>query len=310
MLRKINVAWIALLALPLLLTGCQSEEQTPTPEPAPEPAPLAPYLSKMYKNGLLSREYTYEGPRPVRITDYNDKGELLKTATLTYDGTGKVTLTSVRSAAFPHQEEDRAFTYNSEGLVTKVEYTAVNNARYRQSGEGNLVAGEMFAYTTFEYNTRKELTKSSNFVKYSTSIDWPEANNFAVPIYYMTYEYDAAGNPVKRTGHSILPPGFEPQEFIEEHTYTFDTQKNPQFYSFLFEEGVPNPRFTKHNVLTRRSGGDHPFWSGHHQDYIHEYNADGFPTKSTLAEGGGHLSRTGDRTIVYTYEYGMRAAAN
>lgn len=306
MLRKINVSWIALLSLPFLFTGCQPEQQTPTPEPAPAPAPLTPYLSKVYKNGLLSQEYTYEGPRPVKITDYNDKGEVLKTATLSYDGMGKVTLTSVRSAASPHQEEDQTFTYNSEGMVTKVEYTAVNNARQRQPGEANLVAGEMFAFTVFDYNARKELTQSSNFVKYSRSVDWPEANNFAVPIYYMTYEYDADGNPVKKTGHSILPPGFEPQQYIDEHTYTYDTQKNPYYHSFLFEEGVPNPRFTKHNILTRRSNGDNPFWKGHRQDYTNEYNADGLPVKRTLVEGGGHLKA--DRTIVYSYTYEMRAA--
>jgi hypothetical protein len=262
----------------------------------------------VYKNGLLFREYTYEGARPVRITDYNDSQQTLKTATLSYDAAGQVTLISVRSAAFPRQEEDQTFTYNGNGLVTKVAYTAVNNARLRQSGDTNLVAGETFAYTTFEYNTRNELAKSSNFVKYSTSPDWPEAADFGTPIYYMTYDYDAAGNPTRKAGHSILPPGFEPQELYEEHMYTYDTQKNPYFHSFLFDEGVPNPRFTRHNILTRRSSGDHPFWTGHHQDYTHEYDAQGFPTKSTLVEGGGYLKA--DRTIVYTYAYEMRAATH
>ena len=119
MLRRTKVAFIALLVFPLLFTGCQPE--SPTPQPAPEPAPLTPYLSKVYGNGLLTREYAYEGLRPSKVMDYNSKGELLKTATTTYDATGRVTLIKVRSAAFPALEEDQTFTYNAEGLLAKVE---------------------------------------------------------------------------------------------------------------------------------------------------------------------------------------------
>jgi hypothetical protein len=35
-----------------------------------------------------------------------------------------------------------------------------------------------------------------------------------------------------------------------------------------------------------------------------EYDANGFPTKRTLVEGGGYLSA--ERTNVFTYEYAMR----
>ncbi len=153
MLRRINVACIALLALPLLFTGCQPQESTPepTPEPtpaptpAPVPAPTTPFLSKLYKNGLVFREYTYEGTRPVKVTDYTDKGALLKAGTLSYDAAGRVTRISVRSAAFPAREEDQTFLYNADGLLTKVEFTAVNDARMRPSGEAKLVSGELFA---------------------------------------------------------------------------------------------------------------------------------------------------------------------
>jgi hypothetical protein len=142
----------ALLVLPLLFTGCQPQESTPeptpapTPAPEPTPAPLTPYLSKVYRNGLMTREYAYEGLRPSKVMDYNSKGELLKTATPTYDATGRVTLIKVRSAVAPALEEDQTFTYNADGLLAKVEYTAVNDVRPRYSGEGNLVLGELFAY--------------------------------------------------------------------------------------------------------------------------------------------------------------------
>lgn len=310
MLRRINVACIALLALPLLLTGCQPESPAPEPAlepaPTPAPAPLAPFLSKVYKNGLLSQEYTYEGKRPVQVTDYNDKGQVFKTATNTYDAAGRITRISVRSANFPSQEEDRTFTYNAEGLVAKIELTAVNNVRRRASGDTTLAAGEMFAYTAYEYNAGKALVKSSNFAKYNTNEDWPEVTNFASPVYYMTYAYDAAGNTIKKTAHSMMPPWLEAPDMVDEHVFTYDTQKNPHFYSFLLDEDIPNPRMARHNILTRRSTSNYSFWEGQYQDYTTEYNADGFPTKRTLVEGGGYLSRSGERTIVYTYEYGMR----
>ncbi|MBD0254185.1 MAG: hypothetical protein ICV83_00585 [Cytophagales bacterium] len=316
MLRRINVACIALLALPLLFTGCQPQESTPEPTPDPTPAPvtpaptpapvLTPFLSKLYKNGLIFRDYTYEGTRPVKVTDYTEKGAFLKEGTMSYDASGRVTRISVRSAAFPGREEDQTFVYNADGLLTKVEFTAVNNARPRQSGEANLVPGEMFAYTTFEYNANKELIKSADFVKYSTSEEWPEVANFAAPIYYMTYAYDAAGNAVKKTAHNVLMPSGEPgdpTEYVDVHTFTYDTQKNPYFYSYLLDEGTPNPRITRHNMLSRRTTSNGPM-EGHYYDCTSEYNAAGFPTKRTLVEGGGYLSA--QRTLVYTYEYEMR----
>lgn len=309
MLRSIHISFVALLALPLLFTSCQPQESTPepTPAPAPAPAPLAPFLSKLYKNGLIFREYTYEGTRPVKVTDYTEKGAFLKEGTMSYNAAGQVTRISVRSAAFPAREEDQTFTYNADGLLTKVELTAVNNARPRQSGEANLVPGEMFAYTAFEYNANKELTKSADFVKYSTSEDWPEIANFASPVYYMTYAYDAAGNAVEKTAHNVLPGSSEPTEYVDVYTFTYDTQKNPYFYSYLLDEGTPNPRITKHNMLTRRTTSNGPM-EGHYYNATSEYNAEGFPTKRTLVEGGGYLSA--ERTIVYTYTYEMRAATN
>lgn len=307
MLRSIHISFVALLALPLLFTGCQPQESTPEPTPAPAPAPLAPFLSKVYKNGLIFREYAYEGTRPVKVTDYTEKGAFLKEGTMSYNAAGQVTRISVRSAAFPAREEDQTFAYNADGLLTKVEFTAVNNARPRQSGEANLVPGEMFAYTAFEYNASKELTRSADFVKYSTSEDWPEIANFASPVYYMTYAYDAAGNAVEKTAHNVLPGSSEPTEYVDVYTFTYDTQKNPYFYSYLLDEGTPNPRITKHNMLTRRTTSNGPM-EGHYYNATSEYNAEGFPTKRTLVEGGGYLSA--ERTIVYTYTYEMRAATN
>ncbi|HEX8529716.1 MAG TPA: hypothetical protein VF646_06820, partial [Cytophagales bacterium] len=175
MLRRIDVACIALLVLPLLFTGCQPQESTPeptpepTPAPTPAPAPTTPFLSKVYKNGLIFREYAYEGTRPVKVTDYTEKGVFLKEGTLSYDAAGRVTRISVRSATAPAREEDQTFRYNADGLLTKVEFTAVNNTRQRPSGEATLATGELFAYTAFEYNANKELTKSAEFVKYSIS---------------------------------------------------------------------------------------------------------------------------------------------
>ena len=306
MSRRINAALIALFALPLLLTGCQPE--SPAPQPAPEPAPLTPYLSKVYRNGLLTREYAYEGLRPSKVLDYNSKGEVLRTATSTYDATGRVTLVKVRSAVAPALEEDQTFTYNADGLLAKVEYTAVNDARPRYTGEGNLVLGELFAYTILEYNASKALIKSSEFIKYnwrSTAVeDEVSAPEFTKPAYYTVYEYDAAGNAVKKTFHLSLSPWPDvSDEFVDVHTYTYDTQKNPLFYSYLFDEDVPNPRMTKHNMLTRRTTSNGPT-DGHYYDCTIEYEANGFPTKRTLVEGGGYLRA--ERTNVFTYEYVMR----
>jgi hypothetical protein len=303
MLRKINVAWIALVALPLLFTGCQSEEQTPTPEPAPAPAPLTPFLSKIFKNGVILREYTYEGTRPVKVIDYTNKAVVFKTGTMSYDAAGRLTRISVRSAAFPSEEEDQTYTYNADGLLAKVEFTAVNNARTRRTGEVNLVSGETFQYSSFEYDAKKMLIKSADFAKYNWLEDGAVSTGFTTPYYYTTHEYDASGNAVKKTSHSVLTPGFDVPEFVDVHTFTYDTQKNPYFYSYLLDEGTPNPRITKHNMLTRRTTSNGPM-DGHHYDCTIEYDANGFPTKKTYLEGGGYLSA--DRTIVYTYEYEMR----
>jgi hypothetical protein len=61
MLKKANALYIALLAFPLIFTGCQPQEPAPVsvpePMPAPEPAPTSPYLTKVYKDGSLSKEY-------------------------------------------------------------------------------------------------------------------------------------------------------------------------------------------------------------------------------------------------------------
>jgi hypothetical protein len=314
MLRRINVACIALLVLPLLFTSCQPQESTPeptpapTPAPEPTPAPLTPYLSKVYKDGLLIREYVYEGIRPSKTMDYNSKGELLKTATPTYDATGRVTLIKVRSAVAPALEEDQTFTYNADGLLAKVEYTAVNDVRPRRSGEANLAVGELFAYMTFEYNASKALIKSSDFIKYNwrsvEGEDEVSAPEFTKPAYYTIYEYDADGNAVKKTFHLSLSSWPDvSDEIVDVHTFTYDTQKNPYFYSYLFDEGVPNPRITKHNMITRRTTSNGPM-DGHRYDCTTEYSIAGFPTKRTLVEGGGYLSA--ERILVYTYEYEMR----
>jgi hypothetical protein len=239
----------------------------------------------------------------VKVVDYTSKAAVLKTGTMSYDAAGKLTRISVRSDAFPDEEEDQTYTYNADGLLTKVEFTAVNNTRRRQTGDTTLVAGEMFAYSSFEYNAGKFLIKSSEFGKYTWLEDGVAYPDFTTPYYYTTYEYDATGNAVKKTAHSAMDPGSDVPGLIDVHTFTYDTQKNPYFYSYLLNEGTPNPRITKHNMLTRRTTSNGPM-DGHHYDCTIEYDTNGFPTKKTYLEGGGYLSA--DRTIVYTYEYEMR----
>jgi hypothetical protein len=296
MLRRINVLFNALLVLPLLLTSCQPEE--------PAPVPASPYLTKIFKNGAISREIVYDGTRPVKTLSYHND-QVIRTETISYNAAGNVSLISVRSTTNPHAEEDQTFIYNGDGLVTKLELRAANNVRYLRSGEGTMTTGELFAYTTYEYNSKKELIKSSDYVKYPPSSDWPETADFAQPIYYMTYEYDAAGNPVKKTGHTPHPLLMENgEEMIETSTFTYDTQKNPYFYSALSEGAIFNPRVSKHNVLTKRTTSNHPGLDGYHFDFTCEYDANGFPTKRTMVEGGAYLEE--NRTVVYTYEYQTR----
>ncbi len=43
------------------------------------------------------------------------------------------------------------------------------------------------------------------------------------------------------------------QKFFEEKTYTYDTKKNPLFYSFQFDEETAKPRVAKHNMLSIRT---------------------------------------------------------
>ncbi len=306
MLKRINVVCIALLALPLLFTSCQ-QGQTPEPAPAPAPEP-APLLVKISRNGALFREFVYESTRPVKALTYNNQS-VIKTETISYNAAGNVSLIAVRSAFNPSLEEDQTYIYNADGLVTKVELRAVNNARKWQSGDVTLTTGELFAYTTYEYNNNKELIQSTDYVKYPTSTDWTETANFAKPIYYMTYQYDAAGNAVKKTGHTLQPLLTESgEDMIDESTYTYDTQKNPYYYSALLEGAIFNPRVSKHNVLTRRTTCNHPAWDGYRWDFTSEYDANGLPTKRTLVEGGAFLEA--DRTIVYTYEYASLKAGN
>lgn len=293
MKKNFNFLFAALL-LSLLFTGCQPEDK----------APSNPYLSKIYNsNGVLSREYTYEGVRPMKETQYNTtSGQVSTTRAISYNASGKVSLIMVRSPLDATIEEDQTFIYDAGGKLTKIEYTAVNNARLRKSGEANLLPGEMFAYTAFEYNASQELIKTSDFQKYSTSPeDWPEVSNFGIPVSYMVYEYGADGNAAKKTLHNAIPHTAD--TFFEEYTYTYDTQKNPFFYSALFDEATPNPRIARNNTLTRRTVSNLPANNGQRIDFTFEYNAEGFPVKRTMVESGG---RSGDRTVVHTYEYQMR----
>lgn len=297
MLKSINVLWIALLSFPLLFTGCQQQEDTP----APAPKPAAPLLMKIFKNGAVAREFIYEGTRPVKALSYVNQS-VYRTESISYNAAGNVSLIAVRSTN-PHVEEDQTYVYNADGLVTKVEFRAFNNIR--QSGEATLTPGELFAYTTYEYNSNKELIQSTDYAKYPTSPDWTETADFAKPVYYMTYQYDAAGNAVKKTGHLPQPLLVEDGDaMIDESTYTYDTQKNPYYYSALLEGAIFNPRVSKHNVMTRRTTCNHPAWDGYRWDFTTEYDANGFPAKRTWVEGGGFLGA--ERTTVYTYEYASR----
>jgi len=214
--------------------------------------------------------YNFAGRQLSQVNHYNkETGELESSEKYERDPKGKVLKASTYAADGQTLLAQQAFTYDSNGLLSKT-FTSYYN--------GNTV--EYSSYTTYEYNASKSLVKKSFFEG--------KEGAAATAKSFTTYEVLPNGNYGQEKQFVLNSKG--EAELFSTTTYSYDTNKNP-FYAFA----EPGKASSPNNMIasaTEVQGSKKTY----NYKYAYEYDAQGLPVSQTTTTPNGK-----NETFAYLY---------
>jgi hypothetical protein len=271
------------LILLVLFSRCSNDEDTVEPQPKKDSVNLPQlmddlHLSKVYADGKLYREITYdETKKIVSITEY-ENGEIDGSQLWEYDEKGKVAKKWLTQA-------DGSF---------QVVYT------YEYDGSGNLVKSlvynELFeapSYgTTYEYNDNGKISSTYHFLP-----SQPDKIQT-----YSRYEYDTDGNLTVQKNYNVESAAPDVL-YYEEYLHYDDPQKTAKIrekigkslYDIMF-------LYSSTEVTNYVNDGSGDIGYAYSVEVDIEYDAHGWPTTSNATVAQTHPQYK-ENTMVLTYDY-------
>jgi hypothetical protein len=282
-MRKLTLSQpiVLILILLVLFLGCSKDDDV---SPQPQDDPVIPqlmddlYLSKVYIDGVISREINYDAAQRIESIKEYENGEIDRSQLWEYNEKGKV---------------ETKWMTGGDGSF-QVAYT------YEYDGSGKLIKSLVYkdlfqapSYgTTYEYDDNGKVSATYQFVP-------SQPDNIQT---YTRNEYDAYGNLAVKKNYNVNPTG--PDVLYYEEYLQYD---NPQ-KTIAIREKIGGTLYgmmylyssTKVTNYENDGSGDIGYAYSYEVDI--EYDPQGWPVKSNTTAIQTHPQHN-EGTSVITYEY-------
>lgn len=282
-MRNFTLLHLIILQLVLLFifSGCSDDDPV---NPQLKDDPVIPelmddlYLSKVYADGKLYREITYDEAKRIESIKEYENGQL--------DGS-------------------QLWEYNEKGEVEKKWLTEADGSfqvayTYAYDGSGNLIKSLVYKNifeaptqgTTYEYNDNGKVSSQYYFVP-----SQPDKIQT-----YVRYEYDTYGNVTLQENYHVESAGPDVL-YYEEFLHYDDSQKTAKIREKIGETlSDLMYLYSSTEVTSYENDGSGDISYAYSIDVDIEYNEQGWPTTSNTTAIQTHPQHK-ESTVVITYDY-------